>query len=190
MEILLAIILGTLFGFTLNRIGATNPSLIINMLRLKDLHLMKVILFAIGLSSTLLFLGIELGVINSAHLSIKTAYIGVIVGGMILGAGFAIAGYCPGTGLAAAATGRKDGWFFVLGGLLGAFTYMLNYAYIKDTFLMNKIAGGKATIAKVGVGVEVGQYQATLTENSGIFAAIAIGVILMAIAYKLPKKIL
>jgi len=38
MNIVLAIILGIFFGFTLQRVGATNPQNIINMLRLKDLH--------------------------------------------------------------------------------------------------------------------------------------------------------
>jgi hypothetical protein len=48
MDIVLAIILGIFFGFALQRVGATNPQNIINMLRLKDLHLMKAIFFAIG----------------------------------------------------------------------------------------------------------------------------------------------
>ena len=45
--VVLAIILGMFFGFALQRVGATNPQNIINMLRLKDLHLMKAIFFAI-----------------------------------------------------------------------------------------------------------------------------------------------
>ena len=50
MEILLAVILGGAFGFVLHRIGATNPTRLIDMLRLSDLKLEKVILFSIGLT--------------------------------------------------------------------------------------------------------------------------------------------
>lgn len=95
MNIILAIILGIFFGFTLQRVGANTPQNIINMLRLKDLHLMKAIFLAIGISSTLLFLLLAFGIIDRGHLSVKSSYIGVIVGGAVLGLGFAIAGNAP-----------------------------------------------------------------------------------------------
>ncbi len=56
MNIILAIVLGLAFGIALDQAKASNPQKIIGMLRLKDFHLMKVILFAIGFSSLLLFI--------------------------------------------------------------------------------------------------------------------------------------
>ncbi len=76
MNIFLAIIFGTLFGFILHRVGATNPHLIINMLRLKDFHLMKTILLGISIASLLLFIGLAIGIVDSSHLSVKTSYWG------------------------------------------------------------------------------------------------------------------
>ena len=183
MNIILAIILGIFFGFALQRVGATNPQNIINMLRLKDLHLMKAIFFAIGISSTLLFVLMSLGIIDSGHLSVKSSYFGVIVGGALLGLGFAIAGYCPGTSLTAIADGRKDALFFVGGGLIGALLYTLVYGTIKESWLFDKIAGGKVMLA---TGSE--KFEPLLPMIPGTLLVAAIGILFMLIAWKLPEK--
>ena len=185
MEIILAIIIGTAFGFVLNRIGATNPQNIINMLRLTDLHLMKTILFGIGFASLLLFTGLSLGVLDAGNLSVKTAYLGVVVGGVLLGVGFAVAGYCPGTGLAAAATGRRDALFFAIGGLLGAFVYTLHYEAISKTGLLDNIFGGKVTLADTGVE----GYTTFLPFAPGWVIAGVLAILLMVIATILPKSL-
>ena len=184
MNIVLAIILGIFFGFALQRVGANNPQNIINMLRLKDLHLMKAIFFAIGMSSSLLFLLMAFGVIDSGHLSVKSSYVGVIVGGALLGIGFAIAGYCPGTSLTAVADGRKDALFFIGGGLLGALLYTMVYGSIKETWLFDKIAGGKVMLA---TGSE--KFEPLLPMIPGTLLAASIGVVFMLIAWKLPEKV-
>ena len=184
MNILLAIILGFFFGFALQRVGATNPQNIINMLRLKDLHLMRAIFFGIGISSVLLFLLMTVGIIDSGHLSVKSSYYGVVVGGVLLGLGFAVAGYCPGTALSALAEGRKDALFFVSGGLLGALLYTLVYGSIKGTWLFDTIAGGKVMLA---TGSD--KFEPLLPMIPGTVLAVIIGVIFMLIAWKLPKTV-
>lgn len=186
MELFLAVFLGVLFGFALNRVGATNPENIINMLRLTDLRLMKTILFAIGLSAVALFGGIAVGVVDPSHVSIKTAYVGVVVGGVLLGVGFALAGYCPGTGLAAAATGRKDALFFVLGGLAGAFIYTISFGWLaENTPLFEKIASGAVSLAQTG-----NDKYAPLVGVDGTVLGLAFGAVFMVIAALLPMRIL
>ena len=184
MTIVLAIILGIFFGFALQRVGATNPQNIINMLRLKDLHLMKAIFFAIGISSALLFVLMSIGVIDAGHLSVKSSYIGVIIGGALLGLGFAVAGYCPGTGLTALADGRKDALFFVGGGLIGALIYTLVYGSIEGSWLFDTIAGGKVMLA---TGAD--NFQALLPVMPGVLLAAIIGGMFMMIAWKLPNRV-
>ncbi|WP_299982790.1 DUF6691 family protein [Desulfobacula sp.] len=183
MNIVLAIILGLLFGFTLQKIGAANPQKIINMLRLKDFHLMKAILLGIGISSLLLFVLINIGVVGSSNLSVKASYAGVIIGGAILGLGWAIAGFCPGTGIVAAGAGRKDALFFILGGLLGAFVFTLLYASLKATFLFADL-GGKATIAATGNE----KFVTLFPSMPGIAIAGGVAIILIGIAWMLPEK--
>jgi hypothetical protein len=183
--IILAIVIGAAFGFALDRVGATNPGYIISMLRLGNLHLMKTILLAIGVSSVVLFTGLLAGLIDPGHLSVKTAYAGVVIGGALLGLGFAAAGYCPGTGLAAAATGRKDALFFTAGGLLGAAAYMGSYAWVKGTGVLNSIAGGKTTMGKIA-GAD---YPALMEGVSGEAIGILLGAIFIIIAFVLPNRL-
>lgn len=183
--ILLAILLGAAFGFALDRIGATNPGYIIRMLNLTDLHLMKTILAGIGVASILLFAGLMLGLVDPGHLSVKTAYYGVFLGGLLLGIGFAVSGYCPGTGLSALATGRIDALFFVLGGLIGAGAYMAVYGGLAGTPLFEPIAGGKATLAPVS-GTD---YPSVFGAVSGEWLGLAIGVALVVVAWILPGRV-
>lgn len=183
--IILAIVIGAAFGFVLDRVGATNPNYIIGMLRLGNLHLMKTILLAIGVSSLLMFLGLMAGVIDPGHLSVKTAYLGVFLGGTLLGLGFAAAGYCPGTGLAAAATGRKDGLAFVLGGLLGAAAYMASFAWVESTGVLDSILGGKVTVGTIA-GAD---YPALMPDLSGEIVGVVLGLVFIAIAFLLPDNL-
>ena len=183
MSIVLAVALGGLFGFVLQRVGATNPSNIINMLRLTDTHLMKAILFGIGFASLLLFAGMSFGLIDAGHLSVKASNAGVLIGGGILGLGFAIAGFCPGTGFAALGDGRRDAVAFVVGGLAGAGLFMLTYEQIKSFGWLENWFGGKATLAATAT-----DYPA-LMEGSGLIVAGVLAVVFMAIAIVLPRRI-
>jgi uncharacterized membrane protein YedE/YeeE len=182
MTIVLAIILGLLFGFVLQKVGAANPQKIINMLRLKDFHLMKVILLGIGVSSLMLFVLLASGIIDPEHVSVKSSYIGVIIGGAILGLGWGISGFCPGTGVVGVGAGRKDAVSFIIGGLAGAFIYMLIYEPLEGSFLFGNL-GGKATLAVTGNE----NFPALLPGLPGVIVAGVIAVIFIITALKLPE---
>ncbi len=186
-EILLAVLVGGSFGFILHKVGATNPNRIIGFLRLTDLHLAKVILFGIGFSSLLLFVLMAIGVIDSIHISVKASYIGVIVGGAIFGIGFGLGGYCPGTTLAALGAGRKDSLFMILGGLVGAWVYVLAFGWLETnvSWLFNEIAGGKVSIAVTGNEA----YPALVDGISGVVVAGVIAILFMGGAALLPNRL-
>ncbi len=184
MTIILALVIGGLFGFVLDRVGATNPTVLINMLSLKVLGLMKAILLAIGVGSILMFGGQMLGLVEVGHMSVKTAYAGVFVGGLLLGAGWAISGFCPGTGVCAAATGRKDALFFIAGGLLGAAAYMVTYPSVKASGILDKIAGGKVTLGTVP-----GAKYEGLMALPGDVLGIVLGLVFIVVAFVLPERL-
>jgi len=153
------------------------------MLRLTDLHLAKVILTGLGLSSSILFAGMMLGLIDPGHLSIKSMYWGVIIGGLLMGFGWMLSGFCPGTGVVAAGSGRGDALVFILGGLIGAGLFTLMYGNLADTWLFQSLVGGKTTL------VFTGEAGALLQAPLSRVIAIGIGLVFVAIGKFLPDNI-
>lgn len=182
LSIFLAIVIGAAFGAVLDRIGATNPNLIGRMLNLTNLHLMKTILLAIGTASVLMFAGQMVSLVDVAHMSVKAAYAGVFIGGLLLGLGWAASGFCPGTGVAAAASGRRDALAFVAGGLLGAAAYMVTYPAWKASGLLD---GAKLTLGSVP-GSKV---DALVPAISGDLVGILVGLVFIVVAFLLPDRI-
>ncbi|WP_146344030.1 DUF6691 family protein [Phaeobacter marinintestinus] len=183
-SIILAIIIGVAFGAVLDRVGASNPTYIGKMLNLTNLNLAKSILLAIGFGSVLMFGGQMLGLVDVGHMSVKSAYIGVFIGGLMLGAGWALAGYCPGTGVVAAASGRKDALFFIAGGLLGAAAYMVTYPSWKASGMLDAIAGGKVTLGSVP-----GAKYDGLMAVPGDVLGIVLGLVFIAVSFALPERL-
>jgi hypothetical protein len=184
MQILLAIVIGAAFGAVLDRVGATNPNVITGMLTLRRVRLMKTILLAIGTGSILMFAGQMTGFVDVGHMSVKTAYVGVFIGGLMLGAGWAASGFCPGTGVCAAASGRKDALFFIAGGLLGAAAYMVTYPSWKASGLLDKVLGGKVTLGTVP-----GSKFDGLFAMSGDILGIVLGAVFVLVAFVLPETL-
>jgi len=131
--LLLGLVTGVAFGYILYRAGVSRCGCIFDALNLLNLKAVKLMLTAVATGSLIVYPLSALGIVEIGG---KTLYVlGVLLGGGIFGLGFAIAGYCPGTALAALGAGRKDAWPMVLGGLLGALAYALAYPYLEPVLI-------------------------------------------------------
>lgn len=118
-----SLLFGAAFGFVLARAGATDPRAIRGMFQLTDPNLLLVIGLAIGLTA-LLFLGFRRGLLRTRSgapvaLEPKPWRRGILYGAALFGAGWALAGSCPGTALAQIGEGRLGGLATFAGILLG-----------------------------------------------------------------------
>ena len=121
---LFAIILGMGFGFALESSGFSSSRKIIGTFFGYDFVVVKVFFTAaIFASLGLLYLS-YLGLVDFSLLYIQPTFLAsAIVGGVIMGIGFAMGGFCPGTSLCATAVGRIDGLVFFIGMFLGVFLF-------------------------------------------------------------------
>lgn len=130
--IFIGLLTGIAFGAILQRVGASSFHKIVNMLRLKDLTIMKFLFLAIAVGTVGMYAVKELAP-GSAHINIAPVYLlGIGIGGLIFGVGWALAGYCPGTVLVALGQGKTDAIITILGGLAGALTLSLVWSPLKE----------------------------------------------------------
>ena len=104
-QLILGAAFGVAFGYLLQKGGVAKYHVLVGMLLLEDFTVAKVMLTAILVGSVGVFGLHALGLVK---LHIKpTRYAANVLGGLLFGVGFALIGYCPGTG--AAALGKAIG---------------------------------------------------------------------------------
>lgn len=122
-SLIVAFLIGIGFGFFLERAGFGSARKLTAQFYFKDLSVLKVMFTAIVTAMTGLYLVSRFGLVDLSQVHLTpTLLLPQIVGGLLLGVGFVIGGYCPGTSVVSAATGRLDAVVFLggmLAGLLG-----------------------------------------------------------------------
>ncbi|MGE0224059.1 MAG: YeeE/YedE thiosulfate transporter family protein, partial [Acetobacteraceae bacterium] len=121
MAVLIGLATGLVFGFALEKSRVFEPGVIVGQMQMRNFIMLKVFLAAV--ITGLLVLAVLHGLLD-VKLSLKPLLFKAdLIGGLILGAGIALAGACPGTALAQIGAGYRDAWFIVAGGIAGAVTY-------------------------------------------------------------------
>jgi rhodanese-related sulfurtransferase/uncharacterized membrane protein YedE/YeeE len=123
-NILLSLAIGFTFGFILERAGFGDARKLAAQFYFYDQAVLKVMFTAIIVAMLLLFTTVQLGWLDFERVWVNPTYIWPgIIGGVLLGIGFILGGYCPGTSVVATATLKVDGLFFLLGCFLGIFAF-------------------------------------------------------------------
>lgn len=116
--------IGMAFGYTLESAGFGDSRKLAGQFYFRELTVLKVMFTAITVAMVLLFGAVGLGVVDFGQIWVNPTYLSSgVVGGLIMGVGFIIGGFCPTTSLASASTGKIDGMLFMLGGFVGAFLF-------------------------------------------------------------------
>lgn len=117
-------LIGFGFGYVLEISGFGNSKKLAAQFYFKDLTVLKVMFTAIVTAMVLLFLSSAVGILDFNLVYVPETHLWPgIVGGFIMGIGFIIGGFCPGTSLVSASTGKIDGIVFVLGAITGVWAF-------------------------------------------------------------------
>lgn len=133
MEQVIGLVTGLLFGFLLQKGEVLRFERQVGFMLLKDMTIIKFMMTAVLVGMVGIYACHTVGLIS---LSVKaTNLAAIVVGGLLFGIGWAIAGYCPGTSIGALAEGRIHALWAVLGMLTGAALYAEAYPLMKQTVL-------------------------------------------------------
>jgi hypothetical protein len=145
LDLPMALLIGIGFGFFLERAGFGSAKKLVAQFYLTDLAVFKVMFTAIVTAMVGVTILSRVGFLDIAGLPLIGTYIvPEVLGGLILGVGFVVGGYCPGTSTVAIATGKVDAMVFAGGIFAGMFIYA-ELSSVFDPFV-NSTSMGQLTI--------------------------------------------
>ncbi|MCB1309422.1 MAG: YeeE/YedE family protein [Leptospiraceae bacterium] len=146
--IVIAMLLGFGFGFFLERAGFGSARKLCANWYGRDFAVIRVMFTAVLVCMIGLFGLHYAGLLYLDLVYINPTYIWPqLVGALLLGIGFAVGGYCPGTTAVAISTGKLDGLSFLFGFLGGVFVFTEGYSFIESFYTSG--AMGRVFLADV-----------------------------------------
>lgn len=162
---LVYLVIGFAFGSVLEMAGFGVSTKLAAQFYFKELTVLKVMFGGIITAMVLIFLATGLGLLDYNLVYVNTTYLWPgIVGGLIMGFGFILGGFCPGTALVSAATLKIDGILFTAGAFFGIFIFGETVSGFEDFW--NSSYMGRVTLMDA------------LNTSTGV---IVVGVMVMAI---------
>jgi hypothetical protein len=138
LNLIAALIIGIFFGVILEQAGFSTSKKLVGLFYGYDFTVLRVF-FTAGIVAMI-------GVIAMEHfglLDINLTYINptflwsAIIGGLIMGLGFVVGGFCPGTSICAAAIGKVDAMIFVAGSFIGVLIFAEGYPLWEGLYISN-----------------------------------------------------
>jgi rhodanese-related sulfurtransferase len=135
LNLVAALFIGIAFGFILEQAGFSTSKKLVGLFYGYDFTVLRVFLTA-GVTAMI-------GVVAFNHfglLDISLIYVNptflwsAIIGGLIMGLGFVIGGFCPGTSVCAAAIGKIDAMIFVAGSFFGILVFAEGYPVFEGLY--------------------------------------------------------
>lgn len=145
---LVAFFIGLAFGLVMEGSGFSSSRKIVGLFYGYDFTVLRVFFTAtfVAMMGLLYFNYLELIDLSMLYFPPTFLY-SAILGGAIMGVGFIVGGFCPGTSVVAAAIGRIDAMVFLLGIFIGIMIFAEFFPMVKDLYTTHGL--GKSRINEV-----------------------------------------
>lgn len=178
MNLVLALLLGIAFGFVLEQAGFSSSRKLTGLFYGTDFTVLRVFFTAGVTAMSGVLLLSQFGLLDPGLIYINPTFLhSAILGGVIMGIGFVLGGYCPGTSFCGAAVGRVDGMAFVLGGAIGVFAFGEAFPLVQDFYTAGSMGD---LLVFTPLGITAGQFAGTL---------IAVAVVAFVLTTRIEKKV-
>lgn len=147
------LICGFLFGYVLENAGFGSPCKLTGQFRLTDWSVLKVMFTAIVVAGFGIWGLQAAGLMSVDAVFVPSALlVASAVGGALVGAGFSVGGYCPGTSVVGLFSGRLDALVFIVGLLMGTFVFAGFYGpAIEALMAAGEVEAGDTFAAAFGI---------------------------------------
>lgn len=127
-DYLIALLIGIIFGYALEQAGFSSSRKLVGVFYGYDFVVLKVFFTAAITAATGLFFMSYFGWIDLSQIYVNTFYLWPsLIGGALIGLGFIMGGFCPGTAFTAIAIGKIDAMVFIGGIFVGIFFFGETY---------------------------------------------------------------
>ncbi|MHB9041840.1 MAG: YeeE/YedE thiosulfate transporter family protein [Melioribacteraceae bacterium] len=135
LNFIVALVIGVLFGAILEQAGFSTSKKLVGLFYGYDFTVLRVF-FTAGIVAMIGVMGLEhYGLIDINLVYVNPTFLwSAIVGGIIMGLGFVVGGFCPGTSVCAAAIGKIDAMIFIGGALIGVVIFAEGYPVFEPLY--------------------------------------------------------
>jgi rhodanese-related sulfurtransferase/uncharacterized membrane protein YedE/YeeE len=135
LNFIVALIIGILFGAILEQAGFSTSKKLVGLFYGYDFTVLRVF-FTAGIVAMIGIMGLEhFGLIDMNLVYINPTFLwSAIIGGLIMGLGFVVGGFCPGTSVCAAAIGKIDAMIFIVGAVIGVLIFAEGYPIFEPLY--------------------------------------------------------
>ncbi len=135
LNYIVALVIGVLFGAILEQAGFSTSKKLVGLFYGYDFTVLRVFFTAGAVAMVGVIAFNHYGLIDMSLVFINPTFLwSAIVGGLIMGLGFVVGGFCPGTSVCAAAIGKIDAMIFIGGAFIGVFIFAEGYPFFEGLY--------------------------------------------------------